>query len=95
MERGAQLGGKGLIAFRGRVRTNTTEVSTGCPTSGLVGWLVGRSVGRLAGWLVDYLVILRKAQQKKSGKLAAFRNKGITHAAYRNAYCITHAAYRM
>ena len=35
MERGAQIGGKGLIAFRGRVRTNTTEVSTGCilPTS--------------------------------------------------------------
>ena len=29
MERGAQIGGKGLIAFRGRVRTNTTEVSTG------------------------------------------------------------------
>ena len=29
MERGAQLGGKGLIAFRGRVRMNTTEVSTG------------------------------------------------------------------
>ena len=26
---GAQIGGKGLIAFRGRVRTNTTEVSTG------------------------------------------------------------------
>ena len=31
MERGAQIGGKGLISFRGRVRTNTTEVSTGCP----------------------------------------------------------------
>ena len=29
MERGAQIGGKGLIAFRGRVRTITTEVSTG------------------------------------------------------------------
>ena len=29
MERDAQLGGRGLIAFRGRVRTNTTEVSTG------------------------------------------------------------------
>ena len=29
VERGAQLGGTGLIAFRGRVRTNTTEVSTG------------------------------------------------------------------
>ena len=29
MERGAQLGGKGLIAFRGRVRTSTSEVSTG------------------------------------------------------------------
>ena len=29
MERGARLGGKGLIAFRGRVRTSTTEVSTG------------------------------------------------------------------
>ena len=29
VERGAQLGGKGLIAFRGRVRTNTTEVITG------------------------------------------------------------------
>ena len=29
VERGAQLGGKGLIAFRDRVRTNTTEVSTG------------------------------------------------------------------
>ena len=25
MERGAQIGGKGLIACRGRVRTNTTE----------------------------------------------------------------------
>ena len=25
MESGAQIGGKGLIAFRGRVRTNTTE----------------------------------------------------------------------
>ena len=32
VERGAQLDGKGLIAFRGRVRTNTTEVSTGCYT---------------------------------------------------------------
>ena len=30
VERGAQIGGKGLIAFRGRVRTITTEVSTGC-----------------------------------------------------------------
>ena len=30
VERGAQIGGRGLIAFRGRVRTNTTEVSTGC-----------------------------------------------------------------
>ena len=30
MERGAQIGGKGLNAFRGRVRTITTEVSTGC-----------------------------------------------------------------
>ena len=30
MERGAQIGVKCLIAFRGRVRTNTTEVSTGC-----------------------------------------------------------------
>ena len=29
VERGAQIGGKGLIAFRVRVRTNTTEVSTG------------------------------------------------------------------
>ena len=29
VERGAQIGGKGLIAFRGRVRMNTTEVSTG------------------------------------------------------------------
>ena len=29
VERGAQISGKGLIAFRGRVRTNTTEVSTG------------------------------------------------------------------
>ena len=29
VERGAQLGGKGLIVFRGRVRMNTTEVSTG------------------------------------------------------------------
>ena len=29
VERGAQIGGKGLIAFRGRVRTITTEVSTG------------------------------------------------------------------
>ena len=29
METGAQLGGKDLIAFRGRVITNTTEVSTG------------------------------------------------------------------
>ena len=29
-EESAQIGGKGLIAFRGRVRTNTTEVSTGC-----------------------------------------------------------------
>ena len=29
VERGAQIGGKGIIAFRGRVRTNTTEVSTG------------------------------------------------------------------
>ena len=28
VERGAQIGGKGLIAFRGRVRTITTEVST-------------------------------------------------------------------
>ena len=26
---GAQIGGKGLIAFRGGVRMNTTEVSTG------------------------------------------------------------------
>ena len=33
MERGAQIGGKDLIAFRGRVRTNTTEVSTGCSHS--------------------------------------------------------------
>ena len=30
VERGAQIGGKGLIALRCRVRTNTTEVSTGC-----------------------------------------------------------------
>ena len=27
VERGAEIGGEGLIAFRGRVRTNTTEVS--------------------------------------------------------------------
>ena len=30
VERGAQIGGKGLIAFMGKVRTNTSEVSTGC-----------------------------------------------------------------
>ena len=30
VERCAQIGGKGLIAFRGRVKTNITEVSTGC-----------------------------------------------------------------
>ena len=29
VERGAQIDEKGLIAFRGRVRTNSTEVSTG------------------------------------------------------------------
>ena len=41
MERGAQIGGKGLIAFRGRVRMNTPEVSTGWDFQAL--WVVERS----------------------------------------------------
>ena len=48
-------------------------------------WLTGWLVSWFAGWLVDYLVILRKAQQEKDEKIAAFRIKGITHAAYRRS----------
>ena len=51
----------------------------------LIGWLVTCLVGWLTKWLVDFLVLLRKAQQKKDEKLAAFRIKGITHAAYSTA----------
>ena len=40
MERGAQIGGKGLIAFRGRVRMNTPEVSTGC-INGALKYILG------------------------------------------------------
>ena len=58
----------------------------------LTGWLVSWLAGLLTRWLVDYLVILRKAQQKKNEKIAAFRIKGITHAAYRTALRITHNA---
>ena len=53
--------------------------------SWMVGYLVGWLVGYLVGWLTCLVDYSEEGSAEKNKKI-----EGITHAAYRTAYCMTH-----